>query len=104
MRKRARVDGNHAELVQALRQAGCTVQSLAALGEGTPDLLVGADGRNLLLEVKNGSKAPSKRRLTPDEAAWHGQWRGQVAVVATVDEALAVVIAGKASEKRVKSE
>ena len=99
MRKRARVDGNHAELVQALRQAGCTVQSLAALGEGTPDLLVGADGRNLLLEVKNGAKAPSKRRLTPDEAAWHGQWRGQVAVVATVDEALAVVIAGKVSEK-----
>jgi hypothetical protein len=99
MRKRARVDGNHAELVQALRQAGCTVQSLAAIGNGAPDLLVGVGGRNLLVEVKNGAKPPSHRRLTPDEATWHQQWRGQVVVVATVDEALAVVIAGKVSEK-----
>ena len=91
MRKRARVDGNHAELVEALRQAGCTVQSLAALGDGVPDLLVGCGGRNLLVEVKNGARSPSRRRLTGDEQTWHAAWAGQVVVVATVDEALAVI-------------
>ena len=99
MQKRGRTDGNHTAVARALINAGCTVQSLAALGDGVPDLLVGIDGRNLLVEVKNGAKPPSKQRLTPDEATWHAAWAGQVAVVATVDEALAVVIAGKASEK-----
>lgn len=91
MRTRARTDGNHAAIVAALRAAGCTVQSLASLGAGAPDLLVGIAGRNLLVEVKDGGKPPSKRRLTPDEATWHDAWRGQVAVVATIAEALAVI-------------
>ena len=91
MRRRARTDSNHAEIVEALRRAGCTVQSLAAIGDGTPDLLVGYDGRNLLVEVKDGSKSPSRRRLTPDESTWHTAWAGQVAVASTVAEALAVI-------------
>ena len=93
MQKRPRTDSNHAEIVAALRQAGCTVRSLAALGEGTPDLLVGADGRNLLLEVKDGAKPPSHRRLTADEQAWHMQWAGQVAVVTCASDALALIAA-----------
>ena len=91
MRRRARTDSNHAEIVEALRRAGCTVQSLAAIGDGTPDLLVGYDGRNLLVEVKDGSKSPSRRRLTPDESTWHAAWAGQVVVASTIDEALAVI-------------
>ena len=83
MRRRARTDGNHGQIVEALRAAGCTVQSLAAIGDGTPDLLVGVGGRNLLVEVKDGSKSPSRRRLTDDERTWHAAWAGQVAVVAT---------------------
>lgn len=42
------VEVGTAEIAEALRRAGCTVQSLAALGNGAPDLLVGIDGRNLL--------------------------------------------------------
>ena len=91
MRRRARTDGNHSEIVAALRAAGCSVQSLAALGSGVPDLLVGVAGRNLLVEVKNGRKPPSKRRLSPDEIQWHQQWAGQVITVASIDEALAVI-------------
>ena len=91
MRQRARVDGNHAAIVAALRRAGCSVQSLAMIGDGAPDLLIGIAGANYLVEVKDGGKPPSKRRLTPDEATWHGAWCGQVAVVATIDEALAVI-------------
>ena len=91
MQKRGRTDGNHTAIVKALKGAGCTVQSLAALGDGVPDLLVGIDGRNLLVEVKNGARSPSRRRLTGDEQTWHAAWAGQVVVVATVDEAMAVI-------------
>lgn len=61
------------------------------MGRGVPDLLVGFRGANLLLEIKDGAKQPSKRQLTPDEAAWHAKWRGQVCVVETLAEALAAV-------------
>ena len=91
MRKFARVDDNHAEIAAALRQAGCSVQSLASLGSGCPDLLVGRHNANFLLEVKDGRKSPSKRRLTPDEKDWHEAWRGQVCVVESVNDALWVV-------------
>lgn len=91
MRRKARVDDNHGKIVKELRKAGCSVQSLAASGGGVPDLLVGIRGRNLLLEVKDGDKCPSKRRLTPDQELWHEQWRGEVAVVESVQDALKTV-------------
>lgn len=46
------MDQNHAEIVHALRDVGCSVLSLASLGRGAPDLLCGYKGRNVLLEVK----------------------------------------------------
>ena len=94
MRRAARIDGNQTEIVQALRAAGATVQSLAAVGHGCPDLLVGMHGTSYLMEVKDGSLAPSRRRLTPDEAAWHAMWQGHVAVVESAADALACI--GKA--------
>jgi hypothetical protein len=44
-----------------------------------------------LIEVKDGRKVPSARKLTPMEAAWIARWRGRVAVVACVVDALAVL-------------
>lgn len=91
MRRRARVDRNHSEIVNALERCGCSVQSLASLGRGCPDLLVGsrgADGesRNLLIEVKAPKGTP-----TPDQIEWASGWRGQMAIVRSVEEAIAVV-------------
>lgn len=88
MRRRPRKDNNHDAIVHALRDIGCTVTSLAALGGGCPDLLVGYRGRNLLFEVKNGAAPPSDRKLTDPEIRWHGIWRGQVAVVYSPEDAL----------------
>ncbi len=96
MRKVAKLDANHSEIVAALRsKAGCTVCSLAQVGGGCPDIIVGYHGRNILMEIKDGSKVPSQRRLTRDEIEWHVAWNGQVAVVESVDEAIAVLM-GKA--------
>lgn len=91
MRRAARVDDNQGQIVEALRRVGCSVWSLAGVGKGFPDLAVGFRGRNLFLEVKDGSKPPCKRQLTPDEEAFHASWRGHVAVVESVEDALKIV-------------
>ena len=91
MRTAARIDANQSEIVVALRQIGATVQTLHQVGRGCPDLLVGFRGVNILLEVKDGSKPPSARKLTPDEYSWHKDWRGQVAVVKSIEDAIDVL-------------
>jgi Holliday junction resolvase len=86
-----RVDENQAEIVRALRQIGAKVQSLAELGSGVPDILVGHRGRNYLFEIKSPKQPPSKRKLTPDEVAWHEAWRGQVAIIENFGDALKIL-------------
>ena|ERR1017187_2159849 len=101
MRRRAKIDANQPEIVRALRENGCTVQSLAPMGHGCPDLLVGKDGRNFLLEIKDPNQKPSQRRLTDDEKAWHCAWLGQIAVVETVEEALLLVVGWETAGRRI---
>jgi len=96
MRRAAKLDANHGAIVQALLDLGCTVQSLAAVGGGVPDLLIGWRGLNLLLEVKDGDKPPSERQLTPKQALWHRDWRGQVVTAENVDDALQAVLRANA--------
>jgi hypothetical protein len=91
MRIRGRIDGNQAQIVRALRQVGATVLSLADMGEGCPDLLVGFRGFNLLLEVKDGNSSPSDQRLTEDQKRWHAIWSGQVCVVRSAEEAVKAI-------------
>jgi hypothetical protein len=86
-----RIDANQSLIVKQLRAIGATVQSLADLGKGVPDLLVGWRGQNWLMEIKDWKQPPSKRRLTPDEKKWHQSWNGQVHVVETFDEALKII-------------
>lgn len=98
MRRAAKIDANQVEVVKALRAAGATVQSLAAVGDGVPDLLVGINGRTALIEVKDGAKVPSKQRHTEAQSAWHSAWRGgTLATVSSVDAALRVLAVMKAA-------
>jgi Holliday junction resolvase len=90
MRYGAKIDANQPEIVAALRKAGCTVQHLHAVGKGCPDLLCAVQGETFLIEVKDGSKPPSKQALTSDQATWHKDWGAQVHVVNSVAGALAV--------------
>jgi len=87
----AAVDANQAEIVKALRKCGCTVTLLHRVGKGCPDLLVGSRGVNVLMEVKDGAKPFSERGLTSAQVDWHRDWRGQVAIVTSWQEAVAYV-------------
>jgi hypothetical protein len=91
MHRVARIDSNQTTITQALRRMGATVTPTHTIGNGFPDLAVGWKGVTLLIEIKDGSKPPSKRRLTPDEQEWHDRWRGQVAIVESVEDAVALL-------------
>ena len=81
----SRPDLNKATIVSALRAIGASVTNLAG-GQGVPDLLVGFEGVNTLLEVKAG-----RAKLNPEQEKWHGTWRGQAAICRTVADAFASV-------------
>lgn len=92
MRRAAKIDRNQPEIVAALRKVGATVVSLAAVGDGVPDLLVGFRRQTFMLEVKDGQQPPSARQLTPDQIKWHVEWiGGPCTVVSNVGEALAFI-------------
>lgn len=87
----AKTDGNQAEIVEGLRAIGCSVKPAHMVGKGFPDLVVGFRGLSFLIEIKDPSKPPSKRKLTPDQVKFHAEWRGQICVVETVEEAIHIV-------------
>jgi len=83
-----RTDGNHAEVIKVLRDNGMDARSIAALGNGWPDVVVGWRGVNIFLEIKDGAKYPSQRALTAAEQEFFGTWGGQVKLVMSPEEAV----------------
>lgn len=86
-----RVDANQPAIVAALRKIGFSVAITSGAGDGFPDIVVGRNHRNWLIEIKDENKPPSHRVLTPEQDKFHDEWRGQVDVVKSVDEAINLV-------------
>ena len=86
-----KVDANHAAVIKALRDAGFSAVSTAAVGNGFPDIVVGTDGLNLILEVKDGSKCKSGQLLTEPEVKFFSDWKGFAVVVNSPEQAVIVV-------------
>jgi len=88
MRYANRIDANQNKIVDALRGAGAYVRIISQ-GDGIPDLLVGYKGYTILMEVKDGDKVPSARKLTDAEQKFFNEWDGgMLVVVNSVQEAL----------------
>ena len=93
-----RIDGNHFEVVDALRSMSppCFVQSLAGVGRGCPDLLAWWAGRPrwVVIEVKDGTRPPSRRRLNDAQKTWHrlaANHGAEVYVAKSAAEAVAIM-------------
>lgn len=80
-------DNNQAEIENELQELGFSVQSLHELGRGVPDLLLGKQGFNFIIEVKHDS-AP----LTDPEKTWHNAWKGQVRTAQSTSEILLAIL------------
>jgi Holliday junction resolvase len=91
MRYANRIDENQNEIVKALRKAGAYVRIISQ-GDGIPDLLVAYKGYTILMEVKDGDKVPSARKLTEAEQKFFDEWTGgMLVIVNSVDEAIATL-------------
>ena len=81
MRKYGRVDQNQKVLVDLMRTLGVSVQSLADVGDGCPDLLCGLLGLTFIVEVKT-----EKGKLTPDQELWARVWNGSPILILRTEE------------------
>jgi hypothetical protein len=87
-RTAAKIDANQPEIVEALRAVGVSVQSMAEIGGGCPDLLCGVDGPDgcvFIIEIKVPGEG-----LNPRQKSWHAAWRGPAHVAYSVEQALAI--------------
>lgn len=91
MRRAAKTDRNHSEIVEAFRKFGCSVLPLHQVGGGCPDIAVGKCRKTILVEIKDGSKPPSARILTKDEQKFHDGWLGSLFVVENLGDVIALV-------------
>ena len=89
-----KTDSNHAAILAAMRGCGAWVVDTSRVGSGFSDAMVWHRGMIHLVEIKDGSLSPSRRKLTlaeqlfHDAAAFHG---APVHVVTNETEALALL-------------
>jgi hypothetical protein len=88
-RRAARRDANHTEVGDYLRDHGWSVLDLADLGDGCPDYAVSKGSFTALVEVKDGSKPPSARQLTPKEQQVKDGWQGAYVIALDPEDAIA---------------
>ena len=89
MRRAAKVDANHGDIVAALRRHGCKVVDLSGMGKGVPDVMVWVPAfrRWVLIEIK----VPGEK-LNERQEKWHKEFQGcMVFVVSSEAEAIAAV-------------
>lgn len=87
MRAIAKIDANQPEIVEAFRQLHCKVQHLHMVGSGCPDLLVGVNGFNVLVEIKTPTG-----ELTNDQKDFITAWNGDnVNIVRTREDVIELV-------------
>lgn len=90
-RLRSRVDDNQRDITQTLRQLNISVAITSKLGDGFPDLVLGYDGHNYLIELKDFKKPKSQKKLTDCEAQFLRVWQGQYAVCETLSDILKAI-------------
>lgn len=88
-----RKDANHNPIAKTFAQVGAGVYD-AANDNAPYDLIVFWRGQTLFVEIKDGSKPPSARKLTAKAVEFHDictRHGGKVCIVKSVDEAVALL-------------
>lgn len=82
-----RKDANHADVGDGLRVRGWSVLDLAQYGVSV-DYAVSKPGFAALLEVKDGNKPPSARKLTEKEQKLRDNWEGPYVMAISLEDAV----------------
>jgi hypothetical protein len=88
-----RRDANHQAVADYLRGIGFSVLDLADHGDGVPDLAVGRAGFACLVEIKDGDKPPSARKLTDKEQRVRDLWTGPYVIALSPEDAARQLLA-----------
>ena len=83
MRRAARTDANLTATVEAFRSLGCSVN---VRNDDMADLDVGFGGVSMIVEVKDGAKKPSARKLTPNQIKKRATWTGGIRLVQNMED------------------
>jgi hypothetical protein len=85
-RQAGRIDIVHKECVIAFLYHGCSVKTLASVGEGVPDLLVGDHGVTHLVEVKSHPAGTQKGEPNAAQKQWLLGWTGDYTITRGADD------------------
>jgi hypothetical protein len=79
-------------IIDAIRKIpALSVFSTHMVGKGFPDIVIGYHGVNYLVEIKDGMKTKSQKKLTDDEIKFHQSWFGQIIVCECVEDVLTLL-------------
>jgi len=78
--RQSRRDSNHQEIVDYARNIGFSVLEVHAVA-GALDLVCGLYGIDFRVEIKDGAKVPSARKLTGKEQEAFDHWKGRPPII-----------------------
>lgn len=95
MKLRAKVDSNQPQIVSVFRKMGCSVAHTHQIGKGFPDIVISlktkSGSKTLAVEIKDGDKVKSARKLTYQETIFHEYWQDEIPIIETVEDAINLV-------------
>lgn len=83
MRRAAKVDATHADIVRAFRTCGAFVLDLSRVGCGCPDLLIVHQGVIAFVEVKTPT---TRKRFTAAQRDFQQQCSGPYGVACSIED------------------
>jgi hypothetical protein len=86
-RRAARTDDNQPEVVKEFRRLGWCVLIISQL-KNCCDIMVSKGGVTIAIEIKDGSKPPSARKLSAGEQEFKDSWLGRWELVESIDDVI----------------
>jgi len=87
---KGRIDVNQPEIIACFKKLGMSVETTSDLGGGFPDILVSFGHVTVLVEIKDGEKPPSKRKLTTDEQVFRNRTLAWYEVIESIPQAFSL--------------
>lgn len=81
-----KVDSNQAQIIADLKKIGVSVLNLSRVGGGCPDILVGWQGKNILIEIKT-----AKGNLNDSQIEFFEQCKGLKFVCKSINEIIEII-------------
>lgn len=79
-RRAAKVDDNQKQVVALFRKLGWYVLIISQL-KNCCDIIVSKDDVTIAIEIKDGKKQPSQRKLSEGEIKFRDEWQGKYELV-----------------------